>query len=70
VINFTRSLMLAANNYQAKHGKPPSVRHVYVSQNFYECMCDEFGSRGDSYQGYKIMVVLNADHPDWLIYLL
>ena len=66
---FTRALLLAANDYQAHYGKPPSVRHVYVSQAFYEAMCEEFGSRGDSYQGYKIMVVLNADHPDYLIYL-
>ena len=69
MINLTRSLMLAANNYQAMNGKPPSVRHVYVSQAFYEAMCEEFGSRGDSYQGYKIMVVINADHPDYLIHL-
>ena len=68
--SFTRALMLAANDYQAKHGKPPTVRHVYVSQDFYERMCIEFGSRGDSYQGYKVNVVLNADHPDYLIYLL
>lgn len=61
--------MLAANDYQAKHGKAPTVRHVYVSQTFYERMCVEFGSRGDTYQGYKVNVVLNADHPDYLIYL-
>lgn len=69
MINFTRALLLAANDYQAQYGKPPSVRHVYVSAAFYEAMCAEFGSRGDSYQGYKIMVVLNADHPDYLIHL-
>ena len=67
---FTRALMLAANDYQAKHGKAPTVRHVYVSQSFYERMCYEFGSRGDTYQGYKVNVVLNADHPDYLVYLL
>ena len=66
---FTRELMLSANDYQAQHGKPPTIRHVYVSQAFYGAMCAEFGVRGDSYQGYKIMVVLNADHPDYLIYL-
>lgn len=66
---FTRSLLLAANDYQAHHGKPPSIRIVYVSQAFYESMCAEFGGRGDSYQGYKIMVVINSDHPDYLIYL-
>ena len=66
---FTRSLMLAANDYQVKHGKPPSVRHAYVSEAFYRYMCIELGSRGDSYMGYKIMVVLNNDHPDYLIYL-
>lgn len=67
--NFTRALMLSANDYQAKHGKPPSIRHVYVSQNFYEIMCASFGVRGDTYQGCKIMVVLNHDHPDYLVYL-
>lgn len=66
---FTRKLMLAANDWQAKYGRPPSIRHVYVSQAFYESMCREFGSRGDTYQGYKIMVVINPDHPDYLIYL-
>lgn len=65
----TRDLLLAANDYQAHHGKPPQIRHVYVSAEFYEAMCAAFGSRGDSYKGYKIMVVLNADHPDYLIYL-
>lgn len=69
MIQFTRALMLAANDYQAQHGKPPSIRHVYVSTDFYEVMCLEFGTRGDFYQGYKVMVVLNNDHPDYLIYL-
>lgn len=66
---FTRTLLLAANDYQAQHGKPPQIRHVYVSAGFYERLCEHFGARGDSYQGYKIMVVLNADHPDYLVYL-
>jgi hypothetical protein len=66
---FTRDLMLSANNYQAMNGKPPTIRIAYVSQAFYGLMCAECGVRGDSYQGYKIMVVLNADHPDYLIYL-
>lgn len=65
----TRDLMLSANNYQAMNGKAPNIRIVYVSQHFYELMCKACGSRGDEYQGYKIMVVLNDDHPDYLIYL-
>jgi hypothetical protein len=67
--NFTRALLLAANDYQAQYGKPPTIRHAYVSEAFYKFMCIELESRGDSYQGYKIMVVINADHPDYLIYL-
>lgn len=65
----TRILMLAANNYQAQHGRAPSIRIVYVSQAFYDVICESCGGRGDSYQGYKIMVVLNSDHPDYLVYL-
>lgn len=66
---FTRDLMLSANNYQAMNGKPPTICIAYVSQAFYKFMCIETECHGDTYQGYKIMVVLNSDHPDYLIYL-
>ena len=65
----TRELMLLANDYQNKHGRAPIIRNIYVSQTYYNRMCQYFGKRADKYQGYNVMVVLNDDHPDYIILL-
>lgn len=64
---FTRALMLAANDYQAQHDEEPKVRFVYVSFEFHTKL-RKLGFV-DYYQGYNVMVVLNENHPDYLIYL-
>ncbi len=69
VNHFLRKLMIEANNYMNVYGHAPATRNAYVSTEFYDRICQHFDTRADALNGYKIMVVLNNDHPDYVICL-
>lgn len=66
--------MLAANNYLNSQGHAPVFKIVYVSDAFFDYLCESFNIIGSvinraKYQGYEVINVGFDDVPPFVIYL-
>jgi hypothetical protein len=69
VSQLNRELMLSANNYKATYGINATIRHLYVTPDYYKFMRQHAGGDFSALGGYSIFLVNDDRHPDYVICL-